>query len=438
MSDDNSRDTKHESGAPGASAPVNAQASRLDSAPETGPGAESSASRKIGRAPEPATVAAANPQPGAGAGNSAPESYNPYGDSFDALLETFSASGDAPESAAVSGIIPKVIGWVRSPLRKLDDCPLSPEDAPEAILEILPEYADGLLGLQPGRKITVLTWLHLAGRDVLQVQGHKGQHGALRGVFGTHSPVRPNPIGLHETVLTAVESHTGAVLLRVSAMETLDGTPVLDIKSGTKPAASCSGPEPVSGTEIVAARKELVRACRAAHAVGLLSGFNGNASLRLGAACLITRSGSLKADLRDEDFALLDIHSGALLDGTTPSSEAKVHLEIYRRQPEAMAVLHTHPPKLMALGLRLPGLPMEKRLEMPVFEAELLRAQLSSTPRFEPGSLEVAETAGAMASTGKAVWLEGHGLCVWGADMRAAFGLSEELEHLAGVRLAGM
>jgi tRNA (Thr-GGU) A37 N-methylase len=48
----------------------------------------------------------------------------------------------------------------------------------------------------------------------------------LRGVFSTRSPDRPNPIGLHRVQILAVEG----LRIRVSNLEALDGTPVLDVK----------------------------------------------------------------------------------------------------------------------------------------------------------------------------------------------------------------
>jgi tRNA (Thr-GGU) A37 N-methylase len=45
-------------------------------------------------------------------------------------------------------------------------------------------------------------------------------------VFSTRSPHRPNPIGLHETEITAIEG----ARVRVRSLEALDGTPILDLK----------------------------------------------------------------------------------------------------------------------------------------------------------------------------------------------------------------
>lgn len=53
---------------------------------------------------------------------------------------------------------------------------------------------------------------------------------AKLGVFATRAPVRPNPIGLSVVQLNSVEAKPGQVLLHVSGLDMVEGTPVLDIK----------------------------------------------------------------------------------------------------------------------------------------------------------------------------------------------------------------
>jgi tRNA-Thr(GGU) m(6)t(6)A37 methyltransferase TsaA len=77
----------------------------------------------------------------------------------------------------------------------------------------------------PGDEILVLTWLHLAQRDVLAVHPRGDQDEPEQGVFSARSPHRPNPIGLHRAVIIAVEP----ARLRVGPLEAVDGTPVLDV-----------------------------------------------------------------------------------------------------------------------------------------------------------------------------------------------------------------
>lgn len=119
------------------------------------------------------------------------------------------------------------IGYVRSQLTRLEDAPMQgDEGAPEAWLELKPHVADGLAGIKPGDELVVLTWLHLAERDVLQVHPRGDLNRPLTGVFATRSPDRPNPVGLHRVTVLEV----GERRLRVAPLEAIDGTPIVDIK----------------------------------------------------------------------------------------------------------------------------------------------------------------------------------------------------------------
>jgi tRNA-Thr(GGU) m(6)t(6)A37 methyltransferase TsaA len=119
------------------------------------------------------------------------------------------------------------IGVVRSALTRLEDAPMQgDEGAPEAWLALTPSAAPGAMGITAGDELIVLTWLHLAERDVLQVHPRGDINRPLSGVFATRSPDRPNPVGLHRvSVLEVMEGK-----LRVAPLEAIDGTPIVDIK----------------------------------------------------------------------------------------------------------------------------------------------------------------------------------------------------------------
>jgi tRNA-Thr(GGU) m(6)t(6)A37 methyltransferase TsaA len=100
------------------------------------------------------------------------------------------------------------------------------EGGPVAWLVFEPAVGDGLADLRPGDRIVVVTWLHLADRDVLRVHPRDDPANPERGVFSTRSADRPNPIGLHPVEVVAVDG----LRVRVSNLEAVDGTPILDVK----------------------------------------------------------------------------------------------------------------------------------------------------------------------------------------------------------------
>jgi tRNA-Thr(GGU) m(6)t(6)A37 methyltransferase TsaA len=121
----------------------------------------------------------------------------------------------------------RAIGRVSSTLTDPDDAPKQgDEGAPAATIVLEPEFLEALRGIEPGDEILVLTWLDRADREVLTVHPRGDQTREPLGVFATRSPDRPNPIGLHRVRVESVDATT----LRVSDLEAIDGTPVVDLK----------------------------------------------------------------------------------------------------------------------------------------------------------------------------------------------------------------
>jgi tRNA-Thr(GGU) m(6)t(6)A37 methyltransferase TsaA len=126
-----------------------------------------------------------------------------------------------------SEITLRPIGRVESPLTDPSEAPKQGfEGGPEAWLVLEARVLDGLDGLRPGDRLIVLTWLDRADRETLRVHPRDDPANPLRGVFGTRSADRPNPIGLHEVEVLAIEGER----IRVSDLEAIDGTPVIDLK----------------------------------------------------------------------------------------------------------------------------------------------------------------------------------------------------------------
>jgi tRNA-Thr(GGU) m(6)t(6)A37 methyltransferase TsaA len=126
------------------------------------------------------------------------------------------------------------IGWVESPLTDPAAAPKQgDEGSPPASVRFAEAAVPGLLGLEVGDEVLLLTWLDRGRRDVLAVHPRDDPSRPLQGVFGTRSEDRPNPIGLHRVRIEAIDG----ARVDVSDLEALDGTPVLDVKSVLGPAA---------------------------------------------------------------------------------------------------------------------------------------------------------------------------------------------------------
>ena len=88
----------------------------------------------------------------------------------------------------------EAIGVIRSEIKNRKDAPLFyTEGAPNAFLEILPAYIEGLDRMQRGDEIIVITWLHRAHRDVLRVHPRGDPSNPLTGVFSTDPQIVRTP-----------------------------------------------------------------------------------------------------------------------------------------------------------------------------------------------------------------------------------------------------
>ena len=121
----------------------------------------------------------------------------------------------------------RAIGRVESSLRDLKSAPKqADEGAPSAWLVFAQEVGPGLQGIRVGDEVVLITWLDRGNRDVLSVHPRGDTSKPQQGVFSTRSPHRPNPIGLHQVEITAVDG----LRLQVRGLEALDGTPIIDLK----------------------------------------------------------------------------------------------------------------------------------------------------------------------------------------------------------------
>jgi len=118
------------------------------------------------------------------------------------------------------------IGVVHSPHRQPSGTPIQPTAAKnvKGIVEILPEYVEGLKDMKGFSHIILLYHFHLSKGYSLLVKPYMDV--VERGVFATRAPRRPNPIGLSVVRLDEIDGNR----LYVRDVDIVDGTPLLDIK----------------------------------------------------------------------------------------------------------------------------------------------------------------------------------------------------------------
>jgi tRNA-Thr(GGU) m(6)t(6)A37 methyltransferase TsaA len=128
----------------------------------------------------------------------------------------------------VNELVCRPIGFVRSPFRERAEAPRQTAAARDVRgeIELLPgqDFEHALSDLDAWPYLWVLFWFHL--NEGWRPKVLPPRSAKRRGVFATRSPYRPNPLGLSVVRLERIEG----LVLHVSGLDMLDGTPVLDLK----------------------------------------------------------------------------------------------------------------------------------------------------------------------------------------------------------------
>jgi L-fuculose-phosphate aldolase len=176
--------------------------------------------------------------------------------------------------------------------------------------------------------------------------------------------------------------------------------------------------------EAEAVKAEIVATGRKLWARQYVDGNGGNISYRIGPNEVICTPTLLsKADLRPEDLCLVDLDGNELMGTRARTSEIFLHLEIYKAQPKAKAVVHCHPPHATAYALigRVP--PSEIIPEFDVFVGAVAYTNYET-----PGTRKFAETVLPFVQDYNTILLGNHGIVCWADTVTHAEWYAEVLE----------
>jgi tRNA-Thr(GGU) m(6)t(6)A37 methyltransferase TsaA len=122
-------------------------------------------------------------------------------------------------------IIMHPIGVIHSPFTEKDKTPFQASRSQAiGLVEVYPEFADGLKDIEALSHIYLLYVFHESNGYTLQVKPFLDDQ--EHGIFATRHPCRPNPLGMSIVKLLSRKENS----LTVEGLDTLDGTPLLDIK----------------------------------------------------------------------------------------------------------------------------------------------------------------------------------------------------------------
>lgn len=173
-----------------------------------------------------------------------------------------------------------------------------------------------------------------------------------------------------------------------------------------------------------AERQALIETCLAMNASGLNQGTSGNVSRRNAAGFLITPSGVPYAGMQPDQVVQMDLEGGYLGDWL-PSSEWRMHLDIYRARPEAEAVVHTHSAYATALSCLRGDIPAFHYMIAVAGGADLRCAEYATF------GTQALSDAMLVALEGRlACLLANHGQIAFGPGLDKALWLAGEVEAL--------
>ncbi len=182
------------------------------------------------------------------------------------------------------------------------------------------------------------------------------------------------------------------------------------------------------------ARRELVRYSRQMHAAGWVANHDGNLSARVGDDRIVcTPTSFSKLDVGLDDLVVVDGDGRKIGGAQRPFSELVLHRAIYDRRPDALAVVHAHPPFATAFGVSGRALPHPFLPEAVIS----LGADLPTVPLTAPGA-PGAEALAPFVRRCDAVLIAGNGVLTWGPTLELAYLRCELVEHLCRVAHAAI
>ena len=179
------------------------------------------------------------------------------------------------------------------------------------------------------------------------------------------------------------------------------------------------------------ARRDIIEAGKRMYIRGFANGNDGNLSARISDNEVIaTPTAVSKGFMHEDDLIKVDMDGNVLSGKLKPSSEIKLHLEIYKSAPDMAAVCHAHPP--ISTTFAAAGQPLDKAfLQESVVQLGIVPVADYATP----GTDELALGAAKFTNDYFACLLEGHGVVTWGQSVLQALYRLESVEFTAQITM---
>lgn len=182
----------------------------------------------------------------------------------------------------------------------------------------------------------------------------------------------------------------------------------------------------------VQARQAIVDAGTVLYKQGYVVSNDGNISVRISPdTIVVTPTGVSKGDMNPDMMVVMNLDGNVISKGLRgPSSEVKMHLRVYRENPDVTAVVHAHP--IYATSFAIAGVPLDK----PILSEAMLQVGVVPVAHYaKPGTTDVPDSIAPFVKDYAAVMLSNHGVLTWGSDLEQALARMEVVENYAKVTL---
>lgn len=162
---------------------------------------------------------------------------------------------------------------------------------------------------------------------------------------------------------------------------------------------------------------------------GFVASNDGNISCKVGPNTIwTTPTGVSKGFMTQDMLVKMDLNGKALMGKLKPSSEVKMHLRVYKENPEVQAVTHAHPP--VATSFSIAGIGLDLAV---LTEAVMGLGSIPVAKYATPGTEEVPDSIAPFVNSYNGVLLANHGALTWGKDVYQAFYRLESVEYYATI-----
>ena len=171
-------------------------------------------------------------------------------------------------------------------------------------------------------------------------------------------------------------------------------------------------------------KQDICEIGRRIYAKGFAAANDGNITVRISdTEVLCTPTMHSKGFLKPDDIATIDMQGKQIAGRKQRSSEALLHLEIYKQRPEIKSVVHCHPPHATAFAVAREPIP---QCVLP--EVEVFLGDVPITKYETPGGQQFADTIIPFVEKSNVIILANHGTVSYGEDVERAYWWTEILD----------